>query len=56
MKEQNNTGSDNIKNNGSTELPPGELSPNFKFKVIMGIIFLFFTIYFIYTLIRMVVP
>lgn len=29
-----------------------ELSPNFTFKVIMGFIFLFFTIYFIYLLVR----
>jgi len=33
-------------------LPSGELSPNFKFKLIMGVIFLFFTIYFLYLLVR----
>jgi len=37
------------KNNGQ---PAGELSPNFRFKIIMGMIFLFFTIYFIYLLVR----
>ena len=44
------------KNNG--EVKPadndGGLSPNFRFKLIMGIIFLFFTVYFIYLLVRMV--
>jgi len=45
MEEQKNE-------NKSNGVPEQELSPNFAYKVIMGIIFLFFTIFFLYLLIR----